>query len=85
MDKQNGEPRTSFTVPLEEWTEYFKELLNTNITTNSDKIPPPEHNLNNDTENFTLEEVSKAVKSIKTGKSPVNDCNVTDIQHCLKS
>ena len=47
--------------------EYFKELLN---------------NLNIDTENFTFKEVSKVVKSIKTGKSPGNDHNVT--QEALK-
>ena len=67
MNKRN-EPPTSFTELLEEWAEYFKELLNTNSTTNSDEIQPPEHNLNIDTEIFTFEEVSKAVKSIKTGK-----------------
>ena len=77
VSKRNGEPRTSFTELLEEWAEYIKELLNTNSTTNSDKKPPPEHNLNIDTENFTFEEVSKAVKGIQTGKSPGNDHNVT--------
>ena len=77
MNKQNGEPPTSFTEVLQEWAEYFKVLLNTNSTTNSDEIPPPEPNLNIDTENFTLEEVSKTVKSIKSGKSPGNDHNVT--------
>ena len=73
MNKRNGEPPTSFTELLEEWAEYFKELLNTNSITNSDKIPPPEHNLNID----ILEEVPKALKSIKTGISPGNDHNVT--------
>ena len=77
VEKQNDEPPTSFTELLEEQKEQFKELLNTNSTTNSDKIPPPKHNLNIDTENFTFEEVSKAVKGIQTGKSPGNDHNVT--------
>ena len=77
VNKRNGEPPTSFTELLEEWAEYFKELLNTNSTTNSDEIPPAEQNLNINTESFTFEEVSKAVKSTKTGKSPGNDYNVT--------
>ena len=77
INKRNGEPATSFTELLEEWAEYFKELLNANATNNSDKTPPAEHNLNINTENFTFEEVSKAAKSIKTGKSPGNDHNVT--------
>ena len=77
MNKRNGEPPTSFTELLQKWAEYFKVLLNTNSTTNSDEVPPPEPNLNIDTENFTFEEVSKAVKSIKSEKSPGNDHNVT--------
>ena len=68
VNKRNGEPATSFTELLEEWAEYFKELLNANATKNSDETPPAEHNLNI---------VSKAVKSIKTGKSLGNDHNVT--------
>ena len=76
VNKWNGEPSTSFTEQLEEWAEYFKELLNANLATNSDEIPPAEENLNINTEYFTFEEVSKAVKNIKTGKSPGNDCNV---------
>ena len=35
VNKQNGEPPTLFTELLEEWIEYFKELLNANSTTNS--------------------------------------------------
>ena len=77
VNKQNGEPATSFTELLEEWAEYFKELLNANATNNSDEITPAEHNVNINTENFIFEEVSKAVKNIKTGKSPGNDHNVT--------
>ena len=77
VNKQNGKPPTLFTELLEEWTEYFKELLNANSTTNSDKIPPAEENLNINTESFTFREVSKAVKSIKIGKTPGNDYNVT--------
>ena len=77
MNKRNGEPPTSFTKLLEEWTEYFKELLNANSTTNSDEIPPAKQNLNTNTESFTFEEVSKAVKSITTAKSPDNNYNVT--------
>ena len=77
VNKRNGKPATSFTELLEEWAEYFKELLNAYATNNFDEIPPAEHNLNINTENFTFEGVSKAVKSIKTGKSPGNDHNVT--------
>ena len=77
VNKRNGEPATSFTELLEEWAEYFKELLNANATNNSDEITPAEHNVNINTENFIFEEVSKAVKNIKTGKSPGNDHNVT--------
>ena len=55
VKKRNGEPATSFTELLEEWAEYFKELLNANETNNSDEIPPAEHNLNINTENFTFE------------------------------
>ena len=44
-------------------------------TNNSHEKPPREHNLNIDTDTF--EEVSKAVKSIKTDKSAGNDHNVT--------
>ena len=77
VNKQNGKPPTLFTELLEEWTEYFKELLNANSTTNSHEIPPAEQNLNINTESFTFEEVSKAVKSIKTVKSPGNDYNIT--------
>ena len=77
VNKRNGEPPTSFTELLEEWTEYFQELLNANSTTNSHEIPPAEQNLNINTERFTFEEVSKAVKSIKTVKSPGNDYNIT--------
>ena len=32
VNKRNGEPATSFIELLEEWTEYFKELLNANAT-----------------------------------------------------
>ena len=77
VNKGNWEPPTSFTELLEEWAEYFKGLLNTNSTTNSDEIPQPELNLNIDTEKFTFEEVPKDVKRIKTGKPPGNDHNVT--------
>ena len=77
MNKRNGELPTSFTELLEEGAEYFKELLNANSTTTSDEIPPAEQNLNINTESFTFEEVSKAVKSTKTGKSLGNDYNVT--------
>ena len=65
VNKRNGEPATSFIELLEEWTEYFKELLNANATNNSDEIPAAEHNFNINTENFTFEEVSKAVKALK--------------------
>ena len=37
VNKQNGKPPTLFTELLEEWTEYFKELLNANSTTNSNE------------------------------------------------
>ena len=37
VNKRNGEPPTSFTELREEWTEYFKELLNANSTTNSNE------------------------------------------------
>ena len=83
MNKRNGESPTSFTKLLEEWIEYFKELLNANSTTNSDKTPPAEQNIKINTENFTIKKISTAVKSIKTGKSPGNDYNVTPevLQH----
>ena len=77
MNKRNGEPPTSFIQLLEKWAEYFKKLLNANSTTNSDEIPPTEQNLNINTESFTFEEISKAVKSIKTSKSSGSDYNVT--------
>ena len=77
VNKRNGEHATSFTKLLEQWAEYFKELLNCNATNNSDEIPPAEHDLNINAENFTFEEVSKAINSIKTGKSPGNDRSVT--------
>ena len=54
VNKRNGEPPTSFIELLEEWAEYFKELLNTNSTTNFDEIPPAEQNLNINTESFTF-------------------------------
>ena len=66
VNKRNGEPPTSFTELLEEWAEYFKEPLNANPITNSDKIPLAEQNFNINTESFTFEEVSKAFKNIKT-------------------
>ena len=83
MNKRNGESPTSFTKLLEEWIEYFKELLNANSTTNSDKTPPAEQNITINTENFTIKKISTTVKSIKTGKSPGNDYNVTPevLQH----
>ena len=77
VNKRNGEPPTSFTELLEEWAEYFKEPLNANPITNSDKIPLAEQNFNINTESFTFEEVSKAFKNIKTDKWPGNDYNVT--------
>ena len=70
VNKRNGNPPSSFNELLDEWAEYFKELLNTNIPCNPDEIHPAEQNLDICTKNFTFEEVYKAVKSIKTGKSP---------------
>lgn len=42
-----------------------------------EEIPAAEYNLNIDAKEFTLEQIWRAVKSIKTGKSPGNDHNVT--------
>ena len=42
-----------------------------------EEIPAAEYDLNVNTNYFTFEEISKAVKGIKTGKSPGNDHNVT--------
>ena len=62
---------------LDEWAKYFNELRNTNPTLNTEEIPAAEYDLNINTEDFTSQETSKVVKSIKTGKSPSNDYNVT--------
>ena len=62
---------------LDEWAEYFKEHRNTNSTLNMEEIPAAEYDLNINTKDFTFQEISKVVKSIKTGKSPSNDPNVT--------
>ena len=55
----------------------MKELLSTNSTLNTEEIPAAEYDLNINTNDFTFEEISKAFKSTKTGKSPGNDPNVT--------
>ena len=42
-----------------------------------EEIAAAEYNLNINTNDFTFEEISKAVKNITTGKPPGNDHNVT--------
>ena len=77
VNRQNGEPPSSFSDLLEELTEYFKGLLNTNSNLNIEEIPASGYDPNIKTNDFTIEEISKAVKSIETGKSPGNVHNVT--------
>ena len=77
VNRQNGEPPSSFSDLLEELTEYFKGILNTNSNLNIEEIPASGYDPNIKTNDFTIEEISKAVKSIETGKSPGNVHNVT--------
>lgn len=64
-NKHNGEPTSSFSDLLDEWTEYFKELLATNSTLNREEIPVAEYYLSININDFRSEKISKAGKSIK--------------------
>ena len=77
VNKRNGEIASSFSELLDEWAEYFKELLNIDFNIDIDDISAAEVDLNITTTNFTFEEVSVAVERMKTGKSPGKDHNIT--------
>ena len=62
---------------LDEWIEYFKELLNTNSVLTMKEIQVAEYDLNINTDDSTFKEVSKTIRSIRTIKSPGKDPNVT--------
>ena len=64
-NKQNGEPTSSFSDLLDEWTEHFKELLVTNSTLNREEIPVAEYYLSININDFRSEDFSKAGRNIK--------------------
>ena len=77
VNKQNGKPLSSFPDLLDEWGEYFKELLNINSALCMEEIPVAEYDLNININDFTFYKVSKTVKNIRTVKPPQKDLNVT--------
>ncbi len=55
---------------LKEWRNYFKNLLNVEQTVKTHEIDPAESDLNINTGPISLDEVQKAVESLKNDKSP---------------
>ena len=78
VNKQNGQPSTDRADLLREWAIYFEELLKSQRTDleNTD-IPPAEEDLEISKNDFIMKEVTAAIYSCKSNKSPGVDRSVT--------
>ena len=71
VNKRNNEPPRDKEELLTEWASYFKDLLNvSNEDTHSTEIPAAIEDLNIDTNEFSMEELLAAIKTLKANKSP---------------
>ena len=65
VNKQNGHPPTDNEDLIKEWVAYFKNLLNIKNDVSSTEIPPAANELDIRTDNFTLDELQKALYKMK--------------------
>ena len=77
VNKRNGKPPSTQKDLLTEWAEYFKNLLNNQSNINFDNIPAAEEDLEIRVDDFSLNEIQKAVNTLKFNKTPGIDYNIT--------
>ena len=76
--KKNGGPPANRDEFVEEWGNYFEELLNNSSDlVDTSNIPEASQDLNINISNFTKEELITAIKSMKNDKPPGSDEAIT--------
>ena len=90
---RNGDIPSDAEESLNEWTEYFTELLNyTTTTSGGPPILRVSTDLDMSVEDFTKQEFTRALTECKFGKSPAIDTSMraetmlfagSDVQNCL--
>ena len=68
VNKQNGQPPTDNEDLIKEWAAYFKKLLNIKNDVSSTEISPAANELDIRTDNFTLDELQKALYKMKSNR-----------------
>ena len=77
VNKRNGEPPWTEKELLYEFTDYLKSLLNNQSNVDCNNTPAAEEDLDIWVDDFSLDEVQKAVNALKFNKSLWVDYNIT--------
>ena len=69
VNKRKGEPPSTEKGFLDEFTDYLKNLLNNQFNVDCNNTPTAEEDLKIWVDDFSLDEVRKAVNALKFNKS----------------